>query len=866
MKSFSKLKSKYLISATFVEYGGLIALISISLAAIELFLFGLKFAIPELFVITALFVSIALARFFTVHRSNESDRRHRVTTIYNWTIYLALLTGLIWGSSCFFYPTSDPLPFMIHILFLVLIASVFSIFFSSLPIISTFLILIILAPLAVLLFLSPALSDKSIPTAILFVSVGLIILSFLHGKKVHAVYEQMARQRKIRLRLRAKEKQVKTLERVITRKVEKSLRQKKGPSAIEPTTKVLSQAPNEAVAVLTADGLILETNDLFKELTDHQTITIGSTVFSHLFPKKMRDTLDIALQTAIATGQEISFTITHSGKLRRVLFVPSLDGDKNVMDVTVLFDDDAIEEKNREDLIAQNNRTWDNVLSLTSPSNSLRTWQSHFTPALTTLCHTLKANHLFIIRENGECINDSNPPVNDQYDHSYHWIFSVGPWMSILHSGEAIHNINSQFPRIKRGILKKKNIHTLALTPVFQEGKLWGIFGMVKTGTNGYFTNQQTKVLRLLANILTLHVQNEKNSSDMQRLTTVIEQSEDCIMITDPEGVIQYSNPACEHVTGYTPDELTDKNVQQLHVTDNRSTIWQEVDAALQQKEKWHGQFINKRKDHTLYEEEMILSPVYNHEKDMVNLVIIKRNITEAKRLESIAEAANLMDNIGFIFSSLRHELGNPINSLKVSLSILESNLNNYDREDIKRFLSRNLSDIKRVEYILTLLKNFSVFEKPRVEPVNMVDIIDGFTNLIKPDIQKKEIRLVLNISDKNMPGLIDPRAFQQVLLNLITNAIDALENTSNKRITLTMYKEENNQINLTIGDNGCGIDESEQTNLFRPFFTTKPKGTGLGLVIVKKMLAKMNCSIDIHSKKSVGTQIFIIIPGPKKP
>ena len=110
--------------------------------------------------------------------------------------------------------------------------------------------------------------------------------------------------------------------------------------------------------------------------------------------------------------------------------------------------------------------------------------------------------------------------------------------------------------------------------------------------------------------------------------------------------------------------------------------------------------------------------------------------------------------------------------------------------------------------------------------------------------------------------GLIDPRAFQQVLLNLIANAADSLIEISQKNISLAMLTEENGQINIIISDNGCGISDDEQINLFKPFFTTKPQGTGLGLVIVKKMLAKMNCSIHINSKNSRGTKVLIVIPG----
>jgi signal transduction histidine kinase len=220
------------------------------------------------------------------------------------------------------------------------------------------------------------------------------------------------------------------------------------------------------------------------------------------------------------------------------------------------------------------------------------------------------------------------------------------------------------------------------------------------------------------------------------------------------------------------------------------------------------------------------------------------------------------MDNIGFIFSSIRHELGNPINSIKVSLSVLDSNLELYDKNNIKRFIKRSLSDIGRVEYLLKTLKNFSIFERPIIEKTNMTTLLDKFVTLIATDLQQKKIHLSTSIAKEPCFGMIDPRAFQQVLLNIIANAADALAEKEHKNISLGMLTEENGQINIIIGDNGCGISDYDQANLFKPFFTTKPQGTGLGLVIVKKMLSKMNCSIDIHSKSNVGTRIIIVIPG----
>lgn len=356
-------------------------------------------------------------------------------------------------------------------------------------------------------------------------------------------------------------------------------------------------------------------------------------------------------------------------------------------------------------------------------------------------------------------------------------------------------------------------------------------------------------------------ISNQRDRSERDRLATVVKQSSDCIIITDTMGRILYANPACKKVTGYLPKEILGKSVKLLHAPSIRQDLWKQIREAIINGDGWSGQFANYRKDKTLYEEEMLISPVHDHEGHITNRVIVKRNITEEKRLESIAEAANLMDNIGFVFSSIRHELGNPINSIKVSLSVLDSNLENYSTADIKRFISRSLSDIGRVEYLLKTLKNFSVFEQPRIEATDLAALLNKLVQLTEKDLMKQEVTLTIDHPPQPLVGLVDPRAFLQVLLNLITNAVAALDGCQNKEITITMAGGKNERITFNLEDNGCGMEDETIRNLFRPFFTTKPEGTGLGLVIVKKMLSKMNCSIEASSRKNKGTRIQIIIP-----
>lgn len=239
---------------------------------------------------------------------------------------------------------------------------------------------------------------------------------------------------------------------------------------------------------------------------------------------------------------------------------------------------------------------------------------------------------------------------------------------------------------------------------------------------------------------------------------------------------------------------------------------------------------------------------------------IFVRDITNHQRLESVAEAVNMADNIGFIFSGIRHELGNPINSAKLTLSVLRDNLEHYTRDRVLAYVDRSLAEISRVEYLLASLKSFSMFERPDLKQVDLVRFLRQFLHLIAADFEKKRVRIKTQLPPGSVWIDVDPRALQQVMLNILTNAGDAVGDRETPEIEIALGKSDGNCV-IKITDNGCGISESEQKNLFKPFFTSKPKGTGLGLVIARKMLATMNGQIQIESEEGIGTTATLIFP-----
>ncbi|MEJ2659972.1 MAG: response regulator [Desulfobacteraceae bacterium] len=224
--------------------------------------------------------------------------------------------------------------------------------------------------------------------------------------------------------------------------------------------------------------------------------------------------------------------------------------------------------------------------------------------------------------------------------------------------------------------------------------------------------------------------------------------------------------------------------------------------------------------------------PLFNDAGEVEQVIQYCIDITEKKRLEAVAEAANLMDNLGYIFSGIRHEIGNPLNSVKMALSVLDKNLDRYPRQTIREFVGRSLGELSRVEYLLKALKNYSLFETPQMENVHLGRFMDNFMSLVEEDFSRKGIHIFLDMAEEDIYVSTDDRAFHQVMLNVLTNAADALYREDRPMIDITVDTIPG-FVRLEVRDNGCGMTQEEQKNLFRPFFTSKPQGTGLGLVIV---------------------------------
>lgn len=242
--------------------------------------------------------------------------------------------------------------------------------------------------------------------------------------------------------------------------------------------------------------------------------------------------------------------------------------------------------------------------------------------------------------------------------------------------------------------------------------------------------------------------------------------------------------------------------------------------------------------------------------------VVIIEDITEQKKMEEQLLQTSKLASLGKLTAGISHEIGNPLASISSLVQELRA-LSMESKED-REFTSEALKTINghigRIVNIVRSLGDFARISTTEKTVSNLVEILDRTINLVKYDKRFKNIQLITEI-DENIPLLkLNQDKIQQVFLNLIINALDAMPNGGTLRIAM---KRLNSRVEMIFADSGIGIDADMIDKIFDPFFTTKApgKGTGLGLSICYGIIKEHNGTITVKSKKDMGTTFTITLP-----
>lgn len=385
-------------------------------------------------------------------------------------------------------------------------------------------------------------------------------------------------------------------------------------------------------------------------------------------------------------------------------------------------------------------------------------------------------------------------------------------------------------------------------------------FNAVKTEAS----NQNDRLCFVFARDIS--IQKEKEL-DLVRFANIAEYTVNPLEITDVEGKIIYVNPAFERSSGYTKEELIGKNPNIFSSHKHSKDFWKNMWETIKQGKVWIGEVINRKKDGQLFYTDLLISPIIDNNGKLVGYFGIHRDKTEQKKLEQQLIHAQKMESIGLLAAGLAHEVGNPLASISSLVQVIQrTNKDEFTNQKLELIKSQ----INRISKIIRDLVNFSRQSTYELQSTEINKVLKSAIEIARVSKKAKGINFIEEY-DPNIPVLyLVPDQLQQVFINILINAIDALcidadrmiYFNSNPKIISKTFKD-TNKVLISITDNGIGIPDSAMDKIFDPFYTTKKvgEGTGLGLWVSYNIIKSFQGEIQVNSTEGEGTTFTIVLP-----
>jgi two-component system cell cycle sensor histidine kinase/response regulator CckA len=345
---------------------------------------------------------------------------------------------------------------------------------------------------------------------------------------------------------------------------------------------------------------------------------------------------------------------------------------------------------------------------------------------------------------------------------------------------------------------------------------------------------------------------------ERRRLVAAIEQAAESVLITDVEGTVLYVNPAFESTTGYTREEAIGANPRLIKSDSHAPEVYRELWNTILDGRTWHDRLINRRKDGTLIEEEVTISPVRDATGTIVNFVGVERDVSQEVALEAQLRQAQKMEALGRLAGGIAHDFNNLLQAGLAQVQLLLESPQQPDR--VTALGNELVEQIHRGASLIRQLLFFSRRETPNWERCDLNEIVRGATRMLRR-LVREDIILTCEVASKPLPVEADRGQLEQVLVNLAVNATDAMPEGGGLLIRTGAVGVD--EVILTVTDTGHGIPEEIRERIFEPFFTTKSKGrgTGLGLSVVHGIITQHKGRITVDSTFGAGSTFKVVLP-----
>jgi len=252
----------------------------------------------------------------------------------------------------------------------------------------------------------------------------------------------------------------------------------------------------------------------------------------------------------------------------------------------------------------------------------------------------------------------------------------------------------------------------------------------------------------------------------------------------------------------------------------------------------------------------------YQVGSDPEGIIVLMNDITQQKKQQMDAFQSEKLGALSTLAAGVAHEIGNPLNSIGIHMQLMEKDIKTVKDRSTKKRLTEYMQSAKtEISRLDKMIRTFLTAVRPaalNLGEYNINHILENVLDFLYYEISEKSIAIEKDYSPKVPLMPLDDAQIRQAFFNIIKNAIEAMPNGGQLKVASDVRKEE---VIITFADTGEGIADEDLSRIFEPYFTTKQKGSGLGLMIVYKIINDHGGRIEVESKRGKGTSINVFLP-----
>lgn len=327
------------------------------------------------------------------------------------------------------------------------------------------------------------------------------------------------------------------------------------------------------------------------------------------------------------------------------------------------------------------------------------------------------------------------------------------------------------------------------------------------------------------------------------------------VIVADATGTIRYINRGACRLFGLNPDEATGTHIgEKVRGLDWSALISGEHGTVSRDLEVFYpeNRYLN-----------FYIKPVEQKgEPESTAYVMLVRDITESRQGEEEKLESERAGALTMLAAGVAHEIGNPLNSMNIHLQLLERKLKKavpelYEAE-LRELIDISTGEVKRLDHIIDQFLKAIRPSQPRIEPTDINELVKESMRFLEPELNDRGLQLTLELHSALPPLQLDPDQIKQAVYNVVKNATHATPPGGSIVVHSDLTDE---YVTVSFTDSGNGISAENMSNVFQPYFTTKKSGTGLGLLIIRRIIREHGGQIKLSSEEDKGTTVTLFLP-----